>query len=197
MNKWDERFNTDEYVYGKEPNHFLESVADKIPEGKILCLGEGEGRNAVFLAKKGYDVTAVDASEIGLKKAKKLADENSVSIHTTIKNLEHFKIHKNHWQGIVSIFCHLPKSFRSKLHHDCVTGLNSGGMFVMEAYSPDQLKYNTGGPKVPELLYDPQEIIKELTGLDFIHAKEVVREIYEGSLHKGSGSVIQILAQKK
>lgn len=197
MNKWDERYDTLEYVYGKEPNQFLASVANKIPKGRVLCLGEGEGRNAVYLAKMDYDVTAVDASKVGLEKAHILAEEYSASINTIVSDLEEYQIAKDSWHGIVSIFCHIPKLFRSRLHQDCVNGLKTGGIFIMEAYSPNQLKYCTGGPKVPELLYDLKEIKSELKDLHFEIAREIVREVYEGTLHKGLGSVVQIMAVKK
>ena len=109
---WDERYSPDEYVYGKDPNQFLEDNYNAIPKGKVLSLAEGEGRNAVFLAKQGYSVTAVDASQVGLSKAKKLAEENGVELELIRGDLVDFDIGENKWDGIVSIFCPLPSALR-------------------------------------------------------------------------------------
>src|SRR5215472_8290534 len=121
---WDERYSSAEYAYGKTPNTFLEENFNAIPKGKILSVAEGEGRNAVFLAKQGYSVTAVDGSQVGLSKAKKLAEENRVAIELIHADLAEFDIGENKWDGIVSIFCPLPSAIRKKLHRKVVTGLD-------------------------------------------------------------------------
>ena len=89
---WDERFDTPEYIYGTQPNDFIVSVANEIPPSKVLCLADGEGRNGVYLASLGYDVTAVDQSAVGLAKAQKLAIAKQVSITTIQANLADFVI---------------------------------------------------------------------------------------------------------
>ena len=193
---WDERFASQEYKYGKEPNMFLESHLQKIPKGKVLCIGEGEGRNSVFLAKKGYKVTALDYSIEGLKKTEKLAKENSVDLELIHTDVTKYNFEQSEWQGIVSIFCHLDKDNRKKVHKECVNALSANGIFLLEAYSPDQLKYETGGPKSLELLMDLKDVKEELIGMDFLLSREIVREVSEGSLHKGLGSVIQIIGKK-
>ncbi|MDR4493063.1 MAG: class I SAM-dependent methyltransferase [Nitrospirales bacterium] len=144
---WDERYSVEEYAYGKMPNKFLEENYRVIPKGKVLSLAEGEGRNAVFLAKQGYSVTAVDGSQVGLQKAKKLADEHGVSIELIHADLADFDIGECRWEGIVSIFCPLPSALRKALHKKVVAGLKPHGIYFVEAYTPDQLKYDTGGGK--------------------------------------------------
>jgi SAM-dependent methyltransferase len=196
MNMWDERFDTPDYVYGTEPNHFLEEMIERIPLGPVLCVGEGEGRNAALLAAKGYDVTAVDASSVGLRKAAELAAARGISVETVHADLADYTIEPSHWAGIVSIFCHLPPPLRATVHRAVVDGLRPGGVFVLEAYSPRQLEYRTGGPPTLELLMDLDTIKNELAGLDFERAEELVRRIGEGRFHKGDGSVIQILGIK-
>jgi SAM-dependent methyltransferase len=196
-NQWDIRYNTDEFVYGTSANDFLRQTAQNIPKGgEVLCLAEGEGRNAVYLAKQGYRVTAVDASAVGLQKAQKLAVSNQVTIKTVFADLNDFKIEPQRWDGIISIFCHLPEPLRSKVYRNAVTGLTADGVFIMEAYTPRQLKYKTGGPPVEALLYEPADIKTLLTGLNFLIYREVEREIYEGKLHKGLSVVLQVLAKK-
>lgn len=149
---WDERYSQAEYVYGKNPNDFLVAVVEQIPQGRVLCLAEGEGRNAVYLAQQGCQVTAVDASAVGLEKARKLAAERSVEIETIVADLSDFSIQPNAWDAIVSIFCHLPPIVRAKVHRQVVAGLRPRGVFVLEAYTPRQLDFKTGGPPQADLM---------------------------------------------
>ena len=193
---WDERFSEPGYAYGTEPNGFLASVTNHIPQGKVLCLAEGEGRNAVFLASLGYEVTAVDTSTVGLAKAESLANERGVSIETVNADLAEYAIGDNTWQGIVSIFCHQAPIVRAALHERCLRGLAPGGVFVLEGFTPRQLDLGTGGPKNRELLMELATIRQELPGLHLEIAREIEREILEGKYHKGNAAVVQILATK-
>jgi SAM-dependent methyltransferase len=195
--KWNERFAKEGYAYGQSANDFLRESAHLLPKGKILSLGEGEGRNAVYLAKLGYDVTAIDYSEIGLDKAHNLAKENRTKIHTIHADLTTYKLEKDYWQGIVSIYFHVHKDERSKIHKKCVDALEIDGVFILESYSTKQLRFGTGGPKNSDLLLDLDEVLRELEGLDFKIARVSEREVIEGDYHTGLGSVVQIVAVKK
>ena len=145
---WDERYSHTEFVYGTEPNDFLVSQVDALPMGRVLCLGEGEGRNAVWLAKRGFDVTAVDASRVGLDKALKFAAAQGGDIRVIHSDLTDYDIEPDAWDAIVSIFCHLPPALRRKIHAQVVMGLKPKGVFLLEAYTPAQLSLGTGGPAV-------------------------------------------------
>lgn len=193
---WDQRYSAEEYIYGKQPNDFLLSVIDQIPKGRVLCLAEGEGRNSVFLAEQGCDVLAVDSSSVGLAKAKKLAGERGVEIRTVHADLADFDISAEYWDAIVSIFCHVPPAMRAELHRKVVAGLKPGGLLVLEAYTPKQLSFGTGGPPVAELTMSLASLESELKGLEFIHALECERDVIEGHLHTGRGAVVQLLAIK-
>ena len=193
---WDQRYASDDYAYGIEPNDFLVEMIDKLPPGKVLCLGEGEGRNAVWLAEQGYHVTAVDASEVGLQKARKLAEKRGVDINTVHADLADFEIEPQHWDVIVSIFCHLPPELRRKVHQKCVLGLRRDGVMLLEAYTPAQLEHKTGGPPSAVMMMDKDTISTELDGLEFLHLQECEREIHEGEFHNGTGDVVQALARK-
>lgn len=193
---WDERYNTTEYVYGTDPNAFLADVITQMPTGRTLCIAEGEGRNAVFLAGHGHDVVAVDASTVGLAKAQRLASERSVTIETVVADLAHFEIAAESWDAIVSIFAHVPADIRKPLHRKIVQGLRSGGMLVLEAYTPEQIKLGTGGPPVPELTMNLDILREELDGLVFQHAVELQRDVIEGRFHTGKGAVVQMVAIK-
>ena len=194
---WDQRYSSDSYAYGTKPNDFLMEISDKLPSGKVLCLAEGEGRNAVWLAEQGYQVTAADASQVGLQKADKLAKAKGVEITTVHADLAGYDIRTQKWDVIISIFCHLPPYLRQDVHRRCVKGLRDKGMILLEAYTPLQLEYKTGGPSVAEMMMDMQSLSSELIGLEFLHLQECVREIHEGKFHNGTGAVVQALAKKQ
>lgn len=193
---WNQRYGAETYAYGTEPNDYLVAKFDHLPIGKIICLGEGEGRNAVWLAQHGCKVTAVDSSEVGLQKAQQLAKICGVTITTIHADLAEFVIKPQYWDAIVSIFCHLPPKLRAEVHRHCVEGLRPGGMMLLEAYTPAQLEYKTGGPSTTEMMMDTESLKTELSGLEFQHLQECVREIHEGEFHDGTGAVVRILAQK-
>jgi SAM-dependent methyltransferase len=193
---WDERYSSTEYVYGTEPNDFLRTAASRIPPGRVLSLADGEGRNGVFLAGLGYDVTSVDASAVGLRKAQQLATTSDVHLTTTVADLADFEIAPASWEGIVSIFCHLPPALRRLVHERVVRGLAPGGVLVLEAYAERQLCFGTGGPKIAELLLTLDAAREELAGLELLHAGEIVREVHEGKLHEGRSAVVQVIARK-
>ena len=193
---WDERYSQNDYVYGTEPNEFLRAAAAHIPMGRVLSLGEGEGRNAVYLAQLGHSVVAVDQSPVGLAKAQRLATERGTQVEIFCGDLGHYQILPESWAGIVSIFCHLPSRLRKQLYASIVTGLRPGGVFILEAYTPEQLDRGTGGPQDPDMLVSLAELTQELTGLRFIHACELEREVHEGSYHTGSASVVQVICAR-
>jgi SAM-dependent methyltransferase len=193
---WNKRFSEPGYAYGTDPNGFLTSVADRIPHGNVLCLAEGEGRNAVYLAGLGYEVTAVDTSTVGLAKARALASDRGVTIDTVLADVDDYSIEPGAWQGIVSIYCHLPPVVRAALHERCLRGLAPGGVFVLEGFTPRQLELGTGGPKNRELLMELEIIRQELPGLRLEIGREIERDVAEGKYHGGTASVVQILAVK-
>jgi SAM-dependent methyltransferase len=193
---WDERFSSLEYIYGTEPNDFLVSVASKIPQGKVLCLADGEGRNGTYLASLGYEVVAVDQSTVGLAKAQKLAQEKQVAITTIHADLADFIIEPQAWDGIISIFCHLPSELRIKVYRQAVQGLKPNGVFILESFAPEQLQYDTGGPKNLDMLPSLSTLQQELTDLQWEIARGLERELAEGRFHDGKAAVIQILGRK-
>lgn len=193
---WDERYAAEEYVYGTEPNDFLRHHCHHLPKGKVLCLAEGEGRNAVFLAEQGYEITAVDNSAIGLAKAEKLAAERGVEIETQVADLAHFNLGESEWDAIVSIFCHLPPAMREKVHAQIPQALKPNGVFLLEAYCPRQLEYGTGGPQVVEMTVSLDNLQNEIQGLDCLIMHEMERDVTEGIYHTGLGAVVQLIAKR-
>ncbi len=193
---WDEKYSKQHYIYGTEPNGFLKNNYQTIPQGPVLCLAEGEGRNAVFLAQKGYNVVAIDSSIVGLKKAEKLAKSKQVEIELIHGDLETFDLGRDQWHGIVSIFCHVPQSIRTLLHESIQKALKVNGVFLLEAYTPEQLSLKTGGPPTKELMMSKELLTKELKGMTFEHLSELERSVIEGTHHFGTGAVVQALAHR-
>mmetsp|Transcript_27760 Transcript_27760/g.54278 ORF Transcript_27760/g.54278 Transcript_27760/m.54278 type:complete len:227 (-) Transcript_27760:40-720(-) len=196
---WEQRYGAEEYAYGKAPNDFLNECAPKLAQGsRILCIAEGEGRNAVFLATQGHTVTAVDMSAAGIAKVEKLAAENGVTdkISAFVKNLADYDLGTSEWDAIVSIFCHLPPPLREKVHKACVVALKPGGKLILEGYTPAQLELKTGGPPVAEMMFSKEQNEKDFEGLKVIRNEELVRDVVEGIYHTGKGAVVQLFAEK-
>ncbi len=194
---WDERYSQPGFAFGTEPNEFLVAAAGRIPVGPVLSLGEGEGRNAAYLASLGHRVVAVDQSEVGLAKARRLAADRGLTIETVCADLEGYPIEPGAWAGIVSIFCHLPRRVRVPLYAAAVRGLRPGGILVLEAYTPEQIGRGTGGPQDPDMLMSLAGLIEELAGLELIHARELDREVREGAYHTGAASVVQVVGLRQ
>lgn len=199
MNRWDERYSAEDYAYGTKPNDFLAAHAHMLPKGRVLSLAEGEGRNAVFLAGQGHEVTAVDQSAVGLGKARQLAERKGVALETIVADLAEFKIEPKAWDGIVSISAHVPRSVRKGLHRRVAAGLKPGGVLLLEAYTPRQLE-TTGkggpGPDQSDRFMTLAELHQELQGLDFLIARETERDVNEGKYHHGPGAVVQVVARR-
>ena len=193
---WDERYAEPEFTYGTEPNDFLREMAPRIPSGPVLGLGEGQGRNAVFLAGLGHPVTAVDQSPVGLARARNLAATRGVTLTTVVADLAAFDPGPGPWSGIFSIFCHVPSSIRRRLYPRCAEILAPGGVLLIESYTPDQPAHGTGGPKESDLLCTLAELRELLPGLDLEIGRETVREVHEGPYHHGPGAVVQVVARK-
>lgn len=196
---WDERYDRPDYVYGTEPNDFLHQSLEAIPNrpgAKVLCLAEGEGRNAVFLAQNGCEVTAVDLSAVGLEKARALALQNGVSIETEVANLAEYDLGESKWDAVISIWCHVPAQLRVNLHQRVEKALKPGGVLVLESYHPDQLHFGTGGPPTADMMMSMDSLKAELANLEHHHLCETERHVSEGEFHFGQSAVVQLIGQK-
>ncbi|MCB1680908.1 MAG: class I SAM-dependent methyltransferase [Rhodospirillales bacterium] len=196
---WDERFGAQGYAYGTEPNVFLEESVSFIPSsGQVLCIAEGEGRNAVFLAKNGFDVSAVDISHAGKRKTETLASENGVQVSYTISDLDDFDLGAGAWDAIVSIFGYIGPNAEARkfVYQRIQKGLKPGGIFIVEAYHPRQLEYGTGGPKDIDFLPALEEFKKAFEASGFLHGAEREREVFEGEFHTGASYVTQVVWKK-
>ena len=195
---WDERYREPGFAYGTAPNDFLVAVAERLPaQGRVLCLGEGEGRNAVWLAARGHTVHAVDLSAVGLDKAQRLAAARGVAITTERADLAGWDLGRGRWDAIVSIFCHLEPAARRAVHAAVAEALRPGGAFVLEAFAPPH------GAAAPDRGAEPAALHlgladarAELGALFLPIARKVVRGVFEGRCHAGPRAVVQVLASR-
>ncbi|MFC2084757.1 class I SAM-dependent methyltransferase [Bacteroidota bacterium] len=194
--KWDERFAVKDYVYGTEPNSFFKNEIDKLKPGRGLFVGEGEGRNAIYAAKLNWEVDALDISEEAKKKAEKLAKNNNVTINYEVLDIKDCIPKTDYYDLAVIIFAHFEPEIREKIHLDIVQSLKKGGRIILEVYEKEQLKYKSGGPKIPELLYSLEDVYTDFNELDVaLFSKEIIT-LNEGILHQGKASVIRYVGTK-
>jgi SAM-dependent methyltransferase len=194
---WNERYSSEEYVYGENPNHFLKEQLEKITvPGKLLLPGEGEGRNAVYAAKLGWEVEAYDQSTTGKLKAIILADKNNVKINYHIEDLLEFTPSKNFYDAVAIIYVHLNTKLRKSFNEKIIEALKPGGKIILELFSKDQLGKTSGGPQDLEMLYSLDEIKKDFSSLKSIILKEETINIEEGEKHSGEASVVGFVGEK-
>ncbi len=194
---WNQRYSGDEYTYGEEPNLFFRTFIDSNEPGSILLPGEGEGRNAVYAAKKGWDVFAFDFSENAAKKARLLADKHRVNLIYKNIDFENFEPLENQFDIIALIYVHLPTKQRPEFFRNLISSLKPGGKIVMEVFSKTQLLNDTGGPKTEDLLYDFDQLRQSFKSMEFEKLVEQIVELREGKFHGGKADIIRMIAIKR
>ncbi len=196
---WDGKFSREGYLYGFKPNAFIASQEDLISaDSDILCLGEGEGRNAVYLASKGHRVTALDASPIGMSKALKHAEKEGVQIIPQLIDLEQWEP-QQHYDAIVTSYLHLEEPLRTQAFQQAIKTLKPGGYFIGEFFSTKQMPRSSGGPKKEELLYTLESLknIFDLPQCRIEYLQECEVPLDEGKGHQGDALVIRVIVQKQ
>jgi tellurite methyltransferase len=181
--RWDKRFGTKEFALGKEPNPFLKKHIYLLPKGKALDMATGEGRNAVFLAQHGFEVDAVDISEKGLKKARKLAREKGVKVNAFLVDLDHYRIEKERYDLIVNFYF-----LKRRLIPRIKKGLKKGGRVIFETYLLEHRKLGTGGPKQPKYFLKPNELLRFFKDFRILFYREGI--FREGGKRKAVASLI-------
>lgn len=190
---WDQRYNSEAYVYGTEPNLHFKAFIDKLRPGKILLPGEGEGRNAVYAASKGWEVTAMDQSHQACRKALLLAERNDLTIDYHVSDILAFDPPMKDFDVVSLVFVHLPPDIRQKIHRQLIQMLKPGGLFHMVAFSPEQLQYQSGGPKDLALLYDEDILRSDLQPLQDLQCVEIDGYFEEGAFHHGRYQAIEVI----
>lgn len=199
---WDERYKQDDYAYGKDPNEYLKEKLPVLKSGKILFPAEGEGRNAVFAAKIGWDISAFDISTEAKTKALRLAEEEGVEINYRTTSSPDLPFRKEEFDVIALIYAHFPQPVRKEYFSRLKQLLKKGGKVIFEGFAsrhPEYQKMNpgVGGPKTNEMLFSEKEIRAAFQGFDFQEFYEGEIELDEGRFHKGKGWVIRFVAEEK
>jgi hypothetical protein len=192
---WDQLYTENETVYGLEPNRFFQSFIDTHKPGSLLLPAEGEGRNALYAASKGWQVDAFDYSPVAREKALKQAIELGVHINYWTARAEDYKATKR-YDAAALIYVHLPGAVRKRFHQQLYGSLKSGGYMVLEAFAPEQLHNTSGGPKDPALLYDAPTICTDFQFLHMLSCGQKTIQLAEGSFHQGKADVFQRVGQK-
>ncbi len=196
---WNERFNKEEFIFGKEPNVYLVNQAIQYlkPGYTVLCIADGEGRNGVWLAKQGMHVDAFDVSDIALAKAKKLAKDNSVEIRHTLCDTDGWIWQANAYDAIVAIFIQFAdRAMLERIFKQVHLALKPGGIFILQGYTPKQLEYKTGGPSLLEHLYTEEGIRQLASELNILDLNSYEQELSEGARHSGMSALLGLVAQK-
>jgi 2-polyprenyl-3-methyl-5-hydroxy-6-metoxy-1,4-benzoquinol methylase len=196
---WDERFAQPEPVYGHEPNTYLREQAKKrLNAGaKILVPADGYGRNGLWLAKQGFDVTTVDVSAVGVERARKAAKENGINASILLSDLNTWQWPKEEFEAVASIYLHLPPDQRPGIHTHMFEALKPGGIIILEAFNHAQLKFSSGGPKQVELLYTQEILCRDFASAEVIELAETEADLAEGKMHSGRSAVVRAVFRKK
>ncbi len=202
INRWDDRYRTEEFAYGEQPNNYFKEQLEQLNPGTILFPAEGEGRNAVFAAKLGWTVSAFDISAEGKNKAIQLAESNRVSIDYQVGELQHLDYQAEQFDAIALIYAHFPAEIKSAYHKRLDLYLRTGGMIIFEAFGKNHLDYlarneKVGGPKELDMLFSIEEIAADFANYEIVALEEKEIELNEGVFHNGLGSVIRFIGRKK
>jgi len=196
---WNERFDKDEFIFGKEPNEYLVEKTQQYlkPNDKVLCIADGEGRNGVWLAKQGMRVVGFDASNIALAKANQFAKENQVEVEYSFSDTDSFAWHQNAYDAVIGIFIQFADpAMRERIFKQTYQALKLGGVFILQGYTPKQLEYKTGGPSLIEHLYTEELITDLAKDLQILELCSYEIELSEGPRHTGMSALLGLVAQK-
>ncbi len=195
---WNQRYAEETYAYGTQPNTYFKQQLDAISNpGKLLLLAEGEGRNAVYAAQQGWEVTAVDFSQVGREKALALAAQRGVTLNYHHADIQVFEFDEHGpWDLVGLIYAHFPSEARASIHAKCIQALHPGGRLILEAFNPQQINRLSGGPKNVELLYGKALLAKDFAAMEILELVEDTVLLEEGEGHLGLGEVVRGLFKK-
>ena len=195
---WNKRFEHPGYLFGTEPNVYLKAQAAHYPKsGRALCVADGEGRNSVWLARQGLQVDAFDISEVGVAKARQLAQDAGVRVTYTVADCEHRDWPTDHYDMVAAIFIQFADPvMRAQLFAHMVQALKPGGLLVLQGYTPRQLEYKTGGPPILANLYTEELLRAAFATMDVLELRMYEDELTEGEHHLGRSALVGLCARK-
>jgi SAM-dependent methyltransferase len=194
---WDERYSHPDLVYGEAPNEYLQSQLFRLkPGAKIFVPADGYGRNGIWLAKQGFDVHTVDLSPVGVERARKAAAAAGVTIKMEVADLANWVWPIDQFDAVVAIFFHMLSNARAQVHPLMLRALKPGGIAILQAFSPAQLQFTSGGPKQVDLLYTADILRHDFAGAEIVLLEEKVTQLNEGHMHSGPGAVVQAVFRR-
>jgi 2-polyprenyl-3-methyl-5-hydroxy-6-metoxy-1,4-benzoquinol methylase len=197
---WNERFDKEEFIFGKEPNEYLvEQSRQYLNAGNsVLCIADGEGRNGVWLAKQGMQVTGFDVSDVALAKAHQFAMDNQVSIQYSLSDTDGFDWQSNSYDAVIAIFIQFADPvMRAKIFQQLSQALKPGAIFILQGYTPKQLEYKTGGPSLIDHLYTEEMMRELMQGFEILDLRCYEKELSEGARHAGMSALLGLTARKR
>ena len=199
QNMWDERFKGAEFMFGKEPAQALTRHIDKLHKaGRTLAVADGEGRNSVYLARHGFDVTAMDSSRVGLEKARSLSAEAGATVSFELADIYDYDWQAQSYDNVVAIFIQFaPPEMWDTIFSGMVSALSTGGCLFLHGYTPKQVDYGTGGPSNPAHLYTKDMLASQFSDLDIIVNESYEMVLDEGPGHHGQSALIDFIAYKR
>ena len=196
---WNKRFEPADYVFGTEPNDYLREHAVQWQAGsRVLCVADGEGRNSVWLARRGIVVDAFDISDVGVAKARKLAATAGVTVAFDVCDCDAFRWPEATYDGIAAIFVQFADpAMRTRLFAHMIRALKPGGIVVLLGYGPKQLEYKTGGPSLLEHLYTAEMLREAFAATEIIELREYDDDLTEGTRHRGRSALVGLVARRR
>ena len=197
---WNRKYQRNDYFYGEHPNEFLQTQADRLPENaRVLVVGDGEGRNGVWLAQRGFDVTSVDFSETGCSKSRQLAERHEVDLDVQCADLTQWDWPENTFDAVISIYLHFSPALRPVMHERIERSLVTGGLVIIEQFHPRQRQqgYHSGGPQDVAMLTTAEQLESDFPHCDWLILAEGKTLLDEGPGHSGPGYVTHGVGRKR
>ena len=198
MNSWDMRYANKNYLFGKEPSHFLTERESYFQPGQVaLMVADGEGRNGVYLAQRGLRVHSVDGSTVALRKARRLAEESNVQLILEQVDVTDWTWYQDSYDHVVGIMIQFADpEVRTKLFHDMKSAVKPGGYLMLHGFRPEQVELGTGGPSNPDYLYTEELLRDAFADFEIIELTEENRVVEDGVAHSGESALINLVAKK-
>lgn len=197
---WNKAFGDPEYRYGKKPNAFIaESLPTLLEQGaRVLCVGDGEGRNGVWCARQGYRTTSLEPSTSGTQKIRALADEFGVDLEIIQDLMPSDQIADQSFDAVVLTYIHAPPGLREQIHRACTQALVPGGVIVLEGFTPAQRErgLTSGGPADVAMLFTESMLKEDFKDLKIEYLNELVTTLDEGPGHRGEAQVVRLIARR-
>lgn len=196
---WNERFKTEDFIFGVEPNEYLKEKASEFLKANqnILCVADGEGRNSVYLAKQGLSVDAFDVSDVAVEKARGLAQKAKVQVNFSIEDCDTWSWTPNQYDAVLAIFVQFADpQMRQRLFENLQETLKPGGILVLLGYTQKQLEYKTGGPVSIEYLYTEDMLKMAFSEMKILELQSYEKELSEGARHRGMSALVGMVARK-